>query len=183
MDIELLQSIFLYFARYPSHNGVMKNFNRSSTRQEYVDFKQSAFDLPKKNLFPEIKDYVFGTTDKEVSDKIQSFSGTYMFIDYGNLEASLDRLQVKTETLKIGITIAMPLSSNTFDSAELILMHDRYLKILSQIREDVRNESKYPNPFVKQLTFPSQIIPYQSAELKNSFGWSMVYEMKGVGLI
>lgn len=179
--MKILQSVFLFFARYPDHIGVMKNFNKTSPPKNYVDFQKEARELPLKNLLPEISDYVFGVTDAAVKKRIQAITGTYLFVDYGNIRTTRNDQKVKTDSLDISVTIAKPLSSNFIDAMEEILMVDRHLELLSTIREDMLLNKE--DPFVKLLTFPTEILPFSSAELNNSYGFSMIFQLQGVQMI
>lgn len=177
----ILQTIFLFFARYPDHNGVMKNFNKASSTAAYTTLKQSASGLTIKDIFPEITDYVFGVSDNAVKKRIQTISGLYLFVDYGNIRTSKNQLNVRQDNFDLSVTLARPFSSNQFDSIEEVIMVDRYLELIKLIRDDMY--SNKADPFVQMLTMPTEIIPFASAELNNSFGFSMVFQMQGIDMI
>jgi len=179
--MNILQTTFLFFAQYPLHAGVMKNFNKSTSTQEYNDLKTLAQNIPVKDRIPQLTDYVFGVSDEAVKKRIQSISGVYLFVDYGDIRTTTNSLNVKKEEFDISVTVARPFSSNTFDAMEEIVMVDSYLQILADIRKDMRENRD--DPFVRLLTFPTDITPFASAQLNNSYGFSMVFQIQGVELI
>jgi len=82
----------------------------------------------------------------------------------------------------LSVTIAKPFSSNTgSDSVEEIIIVDRTLELLKLIRNDIMADKS--DPFVKMLTMPTEIIPFASKELSNSFGFSMIFQLEGIDMI
>lgn len=179
--MNILQDIFFYFAKFPAKAGVLKNFNRASGSEDYNALRNRVDAMEVHSLYPLIADYLIGTTDEAVKKKIQSISGIYMFIDYGVINTSEDSLHIKSEEVEISITLAKPISSNQMDQIEYVLLGDQLLKIIAEIRELMRMDRN--SDFVRRLTFPTEIIPYNSTILNNSFGWSMIFRMRGVELI
>lgn len=178
----ILESTFLFFARYPDHAGVMKNFNRKSSDERYLLFKESAERLSVKSLFSEITDYVFGVSDEAVKKRISTIQGLYLFVDYGNIRTVENALKVKRDSFDLSITIAKPFSSNAgLDSIDELLTINRTLELLSLIKSDISQNRE--DPYVKKLTLPTEIIPFASRELSNSFGFSMVFQMEGIEMI
>lgn len=178
----ILENTFLFFARYPEHSGVMKNFNKTSSNDSYVSFKSKADALENRSLFPEVTDYVFGVSDEAVKKKISSVRGLFLFVDYGNIRTTTNALNVKKDSFDLSVTIAKPFSSNTgSDSVEEIIIVDRTLELLKLIRNDIMADKS--DPFVKMLTMPTEIIPFASKELSNSFGFSMIFQLEGIDMI
>ena len=179
----LLQSIFLYFAKYPAHKGVMQNFNlNNSVREDYQAFKKAAEDLPVRDVFKNIiTDYVFGVNEESVKKRISSISGVYLFVDYGNVTSIEDDRRVKHDDFNLALTLAKPTSANSLNSAEEVLLVDELLNTLRQIRADMRADRD--NPFIKALVFPNEITPFFAREMSNSYGWTLMFKMQGVDLV
>ncbi len=178
----ILEDTFLFFARYPDHAGVLKNFNRKSSDERYVYLKDSADNLPVKSLYPEIKDYVFGVSDEAVKKRISTIQGLYLFVDYGNIRTTENYLKVKKDSFDLSLTIAKPFSSNAgLDGIDELLTIDRTLELLSMIKTDLLENRE--DPYVRKLTIPTEIIPFSSRELSNSFGFSLVFQLEGIDMI
>jgi len=178
----ILENTFLFFARYPDHAGVMKNFNKKSLAENYNAFKSKAEALSVKSKYPEIADYVFGVSDDAVKKRITAITGLYLFVDYGNIRTTENQLKVKKDNFDLSVTIAKPFSSNLgMDSIEEIVIIDRTLELLKLIRNDIM--AIKDDPFVKMLTLPTDIIPFSSRELNNSYGFSMIFQLEGIDMI
>jgi len=181
MDTKLLQETFLYFAKYPLHDGAMKFFNKSTADPSYVALKQSCQDLPVKNKFPEISDYIFGINEQSIKKRIESIRGIYLFIDYGNINSVEDTKNVKYDNFHMAVTVAQPTSSTSFDLAEELILSDKLLSIISSIRDEMRYDKT--DSFIKRIVFPNDITPFFARELSNSYGWTLMFQLKGVDLI
>lgn len=181
MNTTLLQDTFLYFAKYPAHLGVMKFFNKNSADPAYVALKESCQVLPVKDKFPEITDYIFGVNETSVKRKIESIKGIYLFVDYGNINSAEDIRNVKHDTFHMAVTVAQPTSSSSFDLAEELVISDKLLTIISSIRNEMRQDKE--DPFVRRIIFPNDITPFFARELSNSYGWTLMFQLKGVDLV
>jgi hypothetical protein len=178
----ILENTFLFFARYPDHSGVMKNFNKKSPAESYLSLKDEAASLSVKSIYPEITDYVFGVSDEAVKKRISTIQGLYLFVDYGNIRTTENVLKVKKDSFDLSLTIARPFSSNSgLDAVEELIIIDRTLELLSLIKSDISENRE--DPYVKKLTMPTEIIPFASKELSNSFGFSMVFQLEGIDMI
>ncbi len=179
--MNLLQDIFLYFAKYPSHEGVLKTFVKGAGDDRYNKFKKAVEELPVKDRFPQISNYVFGVNEDTVKNCISNISDTYLFVDYGGINSLETDRRVKMDNFHLAITIARPTSSATFELPEEVLMIDDLLAILCQIREDMRNDKD--DPFIKRLVFPTEITPFFARELSGSYGWTLMFQLQGVDLV
>lgn len=59
----------------------------------------------------------------------------------------------------------------------LMLQTDR-LRIIATIREDMRSDDS--DSFIRRMMFPNEITPFFARELSNSYGWTLMFKMKGV---
>ena len=170
-----LTEIFTYFAKFPLKAGVLKMFNRADSGRfpSYITLKNQVTNLDPHSLIPEIQDFVFGIDEKSIKDRIEKITGTYLFVDYGNIASLADDLKRRTDEILIAITVATPLHTNSLDMVEQILLADQALDHLMSIMAIMRQDSRC-SPFVKQLTFPVEITPFLARELSDSAGWTMV---------
>lgn len=185
MDITLLQDAFKYFAKFPLMSGVQKNFNvsvSSNFGSEYDSFRSEVDSLSEKELVPGIEDYVFGVNEDLVKRRVQDIHGIYLFVDYGAISLTYETdAMVETDDWKIAITVAYPVDESTMDAVEVMLMHQLSLDYLKKIKDIMITDNK-KSRFVKQLSFPADINPWFARELMGSYGWSMLFSKKGVGL-
>lgn len=180
--MSLLKDTFLYFAKYPEHGGVMKNFNRdTSVLDGYSSFKTDASNIPVKSIIPDITDYVFGIDETTVIKKIKEIAGEYMFLDYGNIPMSHDGIRENTEFL-IALHVARPMNVKGLDFAEEIVLADEMLEHIKTIRDHMKDDQRN-NPFVKHLSHPHEITPFFARELSNSVGWTLLFRIKGIEIL
>ena len=176
-----LQDIFTYFAKFPQKAGVLELFNRSVSDHfpAYATLKTGITALDPHSLIPGIQDYVSGIDEQSIKKRIEEISGTYLFVDYGNIASQEDHLKRRTDEILIAITVATPLHINALDMVEQVLLADQALDYLLQIMAIMRQDSRC-SPFVKQLTFPVEITPFLARELSDSTGWTMVVRKSSI---
>ncbi len=174
--MRLMEDIFLYFARYCTPQ-VVGAFFPSSGDQAYEALRAAAESIA-GGLCPDIMDYIFGVNEDTVARRISEVQGIYLFVDYGNITSTEDLRNVKSDEFALAVTVAMPTSSNMMDMAQELILSDKLLSILASIREDMRRDES--DSFVSRLLFPNEITPFFARELSNSYGWTMMFKMKGI---
>jgi hypothetical protein len=181
MDTQnILIDIFRYFTQFVGRDGVLRNFT-AGRGDTYTGLKNHCQALPEAGIFPDITDYVFGVNETSVEKRIGSIKGIYLFIDYGNFQTSQNANNVKTDELRLAVTLAKPLKIETIDLAAEVLLADRLLNIIRAIRRRIINDKD--DNFVRRLTFPSEITPWYSRELNNSTGWTMLFKLSGIDIL
>jgi hypothetical protein len=78
----------------------------------------------------------------------------------------------------ISLTVAIPHKIESQDMVEQVLMADDALMMLLEIRSLMEADSICP--FVKQITFPTEITPFFARELSDSTGWTLVFKKKTI---
>lgn len=181
----ILQQLFAYFGKYPDFSGVMKNFQlEDSASAEYVSFKSTIAIMSEKSLYPDIKDFVFGATDESVKKKIDALDGIYMFLDYGAILSQTDDLNRKSDAFDVAVTLATTNNAENNDPIEELLTLDKLLTISNAIVGDLRSRRRTDSDtFVKMIDFPVNIIPFSSAELHNSYGWTVMFKITGTDIM
>lgn len=178
----IYQDIFLYFARFADKSGVLKNFNnKPSSDEDYIRFYSAAEQLPDKPLIPGIPDFLLGASEDSVKKRILTFKSTYLFVDYGEVSSHQNELKVQEDEFRLGITVARPLSVNSYNLPEEIILNDRLLNTILAIRQYMKDDRS--DPFIRRLTFPQELQPFNAPELSNSYGWTMIFTMRGVAMI
>jgi len=175
------QDIFLYFARFADRAGVLKNFTKTSGSDEYNRFRAAVEQLPASPIVSGISDFILAASEESVKKRILTFKSTYLFADYGEVSSRQSSLKIQEDYFQLALTVAHPLSANTLNMAEEIVLNDRLFTLICAIREYMKNDRQ--NPFIKRLTFPQEIQPFYAPALSNSFGWTMVFQMSGIAMI
>ncbi len=177
----IFQDIFLYFARFADRNGVLKNFTKNSGSDEYNWFKAAVDMLPESPIISGINDFILAPSEESVKKRILTFKSTFLFVDFGEVSSRQSSLKVQEDYFRLALTVAHPLSANTLNMAEEIVLNDRLFNLIRAIREYMKNDRQ--DPFIKRLTFPQEIQPFWAPALSNSFGWTMVFQMSGIAMI
>lgn len=176
----LTEQLFLAFARFPAHTGVMKLFNKgASDYANYATLKAAAENLTEKDLVPGITGYVFGVDEATAVKVINTISGFYLLVDYGQINASRDRFEIETNSFYISVTVAHPVSAESMDLPEETVIADMALNYLREIRNYMKTEDR--DQRIKGVTFPHQAIPFRAPELNNSIGWTMILTRQSAG--
>lgn len=177
-----LRDIFIYFAKYPQKAGVLELFNRveSDLYPDYAVLKAEIEALETHSLIPGIQEFVFGVNEDSVKARIVELDGTYLFIDYGHIMTTEDQYDRHFDEMLISLTVATPYKIEKLDMVEQVFMADAALEMLLQIRSLMLADSECP--FVKHLTFPTEITPFFARELSDSTGWTIVFKKRGVEL-
>lgn len=173
----ILKELFLYFAKYVPAAALERIFTKGQGDEDYSALKSEALKVSRV-IFPEIKDYIFGVNEDTVAKRISYVKGVYLFVDYGNITSTEDSRHVKVDEFSLAVTVALPLSSGVMDMGQEVILSDRLLEIIAAIRDDMRNDDS--DSFVSRLLFPHDITPFYARELSNSYGWTLMFKMRGV---
>lgn len=88
---------------------------------------------------------------------------------------------VKSDDFSLAVTVARPMSSTALDMADELLVSDRLLRVIAAIRDDMRSDDS--DSFIRRMLFPNDITPFYARELSNSYGWTLMFKMRGVDWI
>lgn len=176
----ILHDIFVYFARYMNRDVVSALFTKAHGDEAYDNLRDEALSAA-TGRFPDITDYVFGVQEDSVSRRISQVKGIYLFVDYGGITSSEDLRRVKSDELSLAVTVARPVSSAAMDMADELVLSDRLLRIIAAIRDDMRFDDS--DSFICRMLFPNDITPFYARELSNSYGWTLMFKMRGVDWI
>jgi hypothetical protein len=178
--MNILQDIFVYFARYVTPDVVDRFFTKASGDEDYSRLRTRAR-AAAEGRFPELTDYIFGVQEESVTRRIGQVKGVYLFVDYGGITSSEDLRNVKSDDFSLAVTVARPMSSAALDMADELLVSDRLLRIIAAIRDDMRSDDS--DSFIRRMLFPNDITPFYARELSNSYGWTLMFKMRGVDWI
>lgn len=181
----MLLDLFTYFAKFPQNSGIIKGIatKGESSMEEYATTLDILGKMEEKELVPEIQNYVYGQSFDELKQRIDKLTGSFLFVDYGEVDMQDDGHGSFECTQRIAVTVAQKLSSNA-DMLERVIVNDRTLQMLSKVHArimaDVETEGLYWMD--RESITNCEIIPFVSAELQ-SFGWTLMLSAKGADIL
>lgn len=110
----MLLDLFTYFAKFPQNSGVIKGIatKGESSMEEYATTLDILGKMEEKELVPEIQNYVYGQSFDELKQRIDKLTGSFLFVDYGEVDIQSDGHRSFECTQRIAVTVAQKLSSN-----------------------------------------------------------------------
>ncbi len=181
----MLLDLFTYFAKFPASAGITRGIatKGESSMEEYATVLGELSNMQEKELVPEIENYVYGQSFDELKQRIDKLTGSFLFVDYGEVDMQSDGRRSFECTQRIAVTVAMKLP-NTSDMLERIIANDRTLQMLSKIHARImadaeREELYWMN---RDSVANCEIIPFVSAELQ-SYGWTLMLSATGADIL
>lgn len=171
----MIKDQFLYFAQYPSKEGIRAILtNGSSEFPGYNDLAESLDNLPNVSRLPEITNYVYGQSFDELKQRIDKLVGSFLFVDYGELNMSADGRNSYQVTQRIAITVASKMT-NRADAAEYMLASDSALRLLSKIHAwMIADAEEGELDWISRGELDkAEMIPFVASEL-SSVGWTLM---------
>ena len=171
----MIKDQFLYFAQYPSKEGVRAILtNGASDFPGYNDLAESLDNLPNVSRLPEIANYVYGQSFDEFRQLIDKLVGSFLFVDYGELNMSADGRNSYQITQRIAITVANKMP-NRADAAEYMLASDSALRLLSKIHAwMIADAEEGELDWISRGELDkAEMIPFVATEL-SSVGWTLM---------
>lgn len=166
---------FLYFAQYPSKEGIRAILtNGSSAFPGYNDLAESLDKLPNVSRLPEIANYVYGQSFDELKQRIDKLVGSFLFVDYGEVDMLGDGRNSYQCTQRLAVTVAYKMP-NRADAAEYMLASDATLRLLSQLHAWLLADADAGNIdwLSRDQLDKAEIIPFVATEL-SSIGWTLM---------
>ena len=154
-----------------------------SSMEEYEKILMELGDTPDCNLIPEIENYVYGQSFEELKLRIDKLTGTFLFVDYGEVDMQADGHRSFECTQRIAVTVAMKLSNNT-DMLERIIANDRTLRMVAKIHARIMADAETSMLYWmdQDSVTNCEIIPFVSSELQ-SYGWTLMLSAKGADIL
>lgn len=171
----MIKDQFLYFAQYPSKDGIRAMFtNGASDFPGYNELAVSLDNLPYLSRLPEIANYVYGQSFEELKQRIDKLVGSFLFVDYGEMNMTTDGRNAYQVTQRIAITVANKMT-NRADAAEYMLASDSTLRQLSKLHAWMIADAEEGNIdwIARGELDNAEIIPFVATEL-SSVGWTLM---------
>ena len=171
----MIKDQFLYFAQYPSKEGIRAILvNGSSDFPGYNELAESLDNLPNVSRLPEIANYVYGQSFEELKQRIDKLVGSFLFVDYGEVDMLGDGRNSYQCTQRLAVTVAYKMP-NRADAAEYMLASDATLRLLSQLHAWLLADADAGNIdwLSRGQLDKAEIIPFVATEL-SSVGWTLM---------
>ena len=172
----MILDLFLYFAKFPARTGVLSVFNNgSSSFAGYTELRKQIEDLPDA-LLPAIDSMVFGQSFDSVKTRVDSITGCFLFVDFGEISSRTDSRNHINDTQKLAVTIAIKKPSSA-DQVEEAIISATTLELITQLRAHLLADSESANtPFFERNTIMGcEIIPFVAPQL-SSLGWTLMFQ-------
>ena len=183
----MLLDLFTYFVKFPASAGVTRGIatKGESSMEEYDTVLSMLGNMQEKEkeLVPEIENYVYGQSFDELKQRIDKLTGSFLFVDYGEVDMQSDGRRSFECTQRIAVTVAMKLP-NTSDMLERIIANDRTLQMLSKIHARIMADAEREELYWmdRDSVANCEIIPFVSAELQ-SYGWTLMLSATGADIL
>lgn len=172
----MILSILKYFAKYPHKSGVLSMFANGASHTPYYDeLMRYINDLPDA-LLPEIESYVFGQSYDTVKKRVDTITGLYLFVDFGEFSSRINGHNSIVDSQKIAITVATKMPDSA-DMVEEAITSNITLKVLSKLRHYLMSDAAFKSvPWMETLSPNHDIYPFVNAEFK-SVGWTLILQI------
>lgn len=171
----MIKDQFLYFAQYPSKEGIRAILtNGSSDFPGYKNLANALDNLPNVSRVPEIANYVYGQSFDELKQRIDKLIGSFLFVDYGEINMLGDGRNSYICTQRIAITVAYKMP-NRADAAEYMLASDNTLTLLARLHAWLLADANQGNIdwLARDQLDKAELVPFVATEL-SSIGWTLM---------
>lgn len=171
----MIKEQFLYFAQYPSRNGILAMFtNGTSHFESYNTLVAELSQLPQTSRVPEIDNYVYGQSFEELQARIDKCIGSFLFVDYGEMSMTANNHNTYELTHRLAVTVAFKMP-NRSDAAEHMLASDKTLSLLSKVHAAMLADADKGD--IEWLSrgelARAEYVPFVATEL-HSVGWTLM---------
>lgn len=171
----MIKEQFLYFAQYPSRNGILAMFtNGTSHFESYNTLVAELSQLPQTSRVPEIDNYVYGQSFEELQARIDKCIGSFLFVDYGEMSMTANNHNTYELTQRLAVTVAFKMP-NRSDAAEHMLASDKTLTLLSKVHAAMLADADKGNIewLSRSELAQAEYVPFVASEL-HSVGWTLM---------
>lgn len=171
----MIKEQFLYFAQYPSRNGIFAMFTIGTSHFEgYNTLVAELSQLPQTSRVPEIDNYVYGQSFEELQARIDKCIGSFLFVDYGEMSMTANNHNTYELTQRLAVTVAFKMP-NRSDAAEYMLASDKTLALLSKVHAAMLADADKGNiEWLSRAELArAEYVPFVATEL-HSVGWTLM---------
>ena len=172
----MILTIFKYFARFVSLEGILSLFASGRSENEAYEKLMHEIKNATTGIIPGLKYYVFGQSFDSVKQRVDQLDGCYLFVEIGDLFSDKSEKGAIQDTLKLAATIAKKVST-TSDLVEQAIASDETLSMINILRAHLmKNDNRCS--WMKYLPGKHSITPFVSTEF-SSVGWTLLFDPQG----
>ena len=170
----MIKQQFLYFAQYPSKDGVLAMFTNGSGTPDYDALVKALKALPESSRVPEITNYVYGQSFDELKQRIDKLVGSFLFVDYGEMDMLGSQPGSFRISQRMAVTVACKMPNHA-DAAEYMLASDTTLRLLTKVHAWLIADADAGNIdwLSRSELDKAEIVPFVATEL-SSAGWTLM---------
>lgn len=170
----MIKQQFLYFAQYPSKDGVLAMFTNGSGTPDYDALVKALKALPESSRVPEITNYVYGQSFDELKQHIDKLVGSFLFVDYGEMDMLGSQPGSFRISQRMAVTVACKMPNHA-DAAEYMLASDTTLRLLTKVHAWLIADADAGNIdwLSRDNLDKAEIVPFVATEL-HSVGWTLM---------
>ena len=170
----MIKQQFLYFAQYPSKDGVLAMFTNGSGTPDYDALVKALKALPESSRVPEITNYVYGQSFDELKQRIDKLVGSFLFVDYGEMDMLGSQPGSFRISQRMAVTVACKMPNHA-DAAEYMLASDTTLRLLTKVHAWLIADADAGNIdwLSRSELDKAEIVPFVATEL-SSPGWTLM---------
>ena len=170
----MIKQQFLYFAQYPSKDGVLAMFTNGSGTPDYDALVKALKALPESSRVPEITNYVYGQSFDELKQRIDKLVGSFLFVDYGEMDMLGSQPGSFRISQRMAVTVACKMPNHA-DAAEYMLASDTTLRLLTKVHAWLIADADAGNIdwLSRDNLDKAEIVPFVATEL-HSVGWTLM---------
>lgn len=178
----LITDIIKYFAKFP--DGILKNFSRTTSQETGYDTLKAYFQGITSPAIPEIKDFVFGTDETIVTNRLRNMKDFFLFVEYGRISISVpDKVRVRNGSLYLAFTVAKPFNNAGRDPAEELIISDQCLDLVIQILQAIETDDDAACVRGRYIDSAIDITPVVPEMFYQNIGWVVTFSRNNMNLI
>lgn len=176
----MIFEILKYYAQFPNHSKVLEAFSKGrSELPEYSELLNEIGALSNNSRIQGLDYYIFGQSFDSVKQRVdQVLSGTYLFVEIGDIISKRDGKNNISDEVQMAVTIAA--KSSEMDLIEEAIQSKRTLAMMQQLRVAMFADQK-TSTWLKELSESCQMKPFVTKEF-SSIGWTLMFERQGADL-
>ena len=177
----MILDIFKYFGQFPQRQAVLDLFfSNRSEMAGYASLKAYIETMSIHSRIPSISGFAFGENEASVKKHVLDLTGTFMYVDFGELSTTRDQKNSITNTFRMGVTIAMK-TGVTLDAIEYAIASDETMKLVQSMLQ-LMTSDQAENAWIKELSSDYETVPFDAPDWQ-AHGWTILFNRKGADML
>lgn len=176
----MITPLFIYFAQYPSRQGTLALATKgTSTLPDYALLIDALNALGDDRRIAGLDHYVFAQDIDDIAQRIDRLTGSFLFVDYGDIRLTANHPRHALAQQRIAATIAQRIPDSA-DPLERLIHSQQALDMLRTLHAHIVNDAEDGTPplhLSRDTILDADITPFASPEL-HAYGWTLLLEMK-----